>query len=191
MGCWFWYLPVDIKILALMSAAQQRCIRLPRCLHQQQQQAIISPPILLLSIVVFNWPNVPKFPTQSTLGERHHKALKSAEEQVTIPQHHDTCLFREPATTQPDNKWLNQLRCSFVCAASKHWRPSVLWRWPSVLWRCWLGVRKGIRPVKIWLMSCWHGYLLERSANRWHMVQLMPLPRHHVCFSKIQNGLSF
>jgi len=24
-----------------------------------------------------------------------------------------------------------------------------------------------------------------------HMVQLMPLPPHHVCFSKIQNGLSF
>jgi len=24
-----------------------------------------------------------------------------------------------------------------------------------------------------------------------HMVQLMPLPPHHICFSKIQNGLSF
>ena len=40
-------------------------------------------------------------------------------------------------------------------------------------------------------MKCWRGYLLERSANRLHMVQLMPLPPHHVCFSKIQNGLSF
>ena len=62
---------------------------------------------------------------------------------------------------------------------------------PSVLWHCWLGVRKGIRPVKIWLLRCWHGYLLEQSANSLHMVQLMPLPPHHVCFSKIQNGLSF
>ena len=34
-------------------------------------------------------------------------------------------------------------------------------------------------------------YLLERSANSLHIVQLMPLPPHHVCFSKIQNGLSF
>jgi len=34
-------------------------------------------------------------------------------------------------------------------------------------------------------------YLLQGSANSLHMVQLMPLPRHHVCFSKIQNGLSF
>ena len=33
---------------------------------------------------------------------------------------------------------------------------AVLW-WPSVLWHCWLGVRKSIRPVKNWVMG--HGYL--------------------------------
>ena len=31
--------------------------------------------------------------------------------------------------------------------------------WPSVLWRCWLGSRKGIRPVKNWVVGCWCGYL--------------------------------
>ena len=30
---------------------------------------------------------------------------------------------------------------------------------PSVLWRCWLGGRKGIRPVKNWVVGCWHSYL--------------------------------
>ena len=30
---------------------------------------------------------------------------------------------------------------------------------PSVLWCCWLGSRKGIGPVKNWVMGCWHGYL--------------------------------
>jgi len=30
---------------------------------------------------------------------------------------------------------------------------------PSVLWRCWLGVRKGIRPVKNWVVGCWRGCL--------------------------------
>jgi len=30
---------------------------------------------------------------------------------------------------------------------------------PSVLWRCWLGGRKGIRPVKNWVVGCWRGYL--------------------------------
>jgi len=29
----------------------------------------------------------------------------------------------------------------------------------SVLRCCWLGSRKGIRPVKHWLVGCWHGYL--------------------------------
>ena len=30
---------------------------------------------------------------------------------------------------------------------------------PSVLWRCWLGDRKGIQPVKNWVVGCRHGYL--------------------------------
>ena len=30
---------------------------------------------------------------------------------------------------------------------------------PSVLWRCWLGGRKGNRPAKNWVVGCWRGYL--------------------------------
>jgi len=30
---------------------------------------------------------------------------------------------------------------------------------PSVLWCCWLGGRKGIRPVKNWVVGYWSGYL--------------------------------
>ena len=37
---------------------------------------------------------------------------------------------------------------------------------PSVLWRCWLGIRKSIQPVKKWVMSCWHGYL-PGSRYKW------------------------
>jgi len=65
--------------------------------------------------------------------------------------------------------------------------PSVLWV-PSVLWRCWLGDRKGIRPVK----TDWWGagvvICLERGADLF-IVQLMPLPLTVFCFSKIQIGL--
>jgi len=25
----------------------------------------------------------------------------------------------------------------------------------TVLWHCWLGDRKGIRPVKNWMLVCW------------------------------------
>ena len=36
----------------------------------------------------------------------------------------------------------------------------------SVLWRCWLGGRKGIRPVKNWVVGCWRGYL---SGSRFRL----------------------
>jgi len=34
----------------------------------------------------------------------------------------------------------------------------------SALWHCWLGGRKSIRPIKCWVMRCWHGCL---SGARW------------------------
>ena len=59
----------------------------------------------------------------------------------------------------------------------------------TVLWCCWLGGRKGIRPVTEWLgagvVIC-----LERGADL-HMAQLMPLPLAVLCFSKIQIGFTF
>ena len=61
---------------------------------------------------------------------------------------------------------------------------------PLVLWRCWLGGRKGIRPVKNWVVGYWRGYLSERGAEL-HMAQLMPLPLTVSCFSKIQIGFTF
>ena len=35
----------------------------------------------------------------------------------------------------------------------------------SVLWHCWLGVGKSIRPVKNWVVGCWHGYLSGASCR--------------------------
>ena len=46
---------------------------------------------------------------------------------------------------------------------------------PSVLWHCWLGVRKCIRLYKNWVMRCWCGCLLEWDADCLHIVRLMPL----------------
>jgi len=40
----------------------------------------------------------------------------------------------------------------------KHWVVASVF-FPSVLLRCWLGSRKGIRPVKNWVVRCWRGYL--------------------------------
>ena len=61
---------------------------------------------------------------------------------------------------------------------------------PSVLWCCWLGGRKGIRPVKNWVVGAGVVICLERDADL-HMAQLMPLPLTVSCFSKIQIGFTF
>ena len=62
---------------------------------------------------------------------------------------------------------------------------------PSVLWRWWLGGRKGIRHVK---KTEWWGagviICLERGAEL-HMAQRMPLPLTISCLSKIQIGFTF
>ena len=46
---------------------------------------------------------------------------------------------------------------------------------PSVLWRCWLGGRKGIQPVKTEWWGAGVVICLERGADL-HMAQLTPLP---------------
>ena len=54
--------------------------------------------------------------------------------------------------------------------------------WPSVLWRCWLGGRNSIRPVKNWVVGCWRGYLSGARCR---------LPLTVSWFSKIQIGFTF
>ena len=61
---------------------------------------------------------------------------------------------------------------------------------PSVLWRCWTGGRKGIRPVKTEWWGAGMVICLEQGADL-HMAQLIPLPLTVSCFSKIQIGLPF
>ena len=63
-------------------------------------------------------------------------------------------------------------------------------RMPSVLCRCWLGGRKGIRPVKTEWWGTGVVICLERGADL-HMAQLMPVPLTVSCSSKIQIGFTF
>ena len=51
----------------------------------------------------------------------------------------------------------NWLHCFIYCAVLNKFVHGQLV--PSVLWRCWLGGRKGVRPVKNWVVGCWCGYL--------------------------------
>ena len=75
------------------------------------------------------------------------------------------------------------------------WHNSILYHiWPdmiqcSVLWRCWLGGRKSIRPVKNWVEGCWCGYL---SGARCRLAyDQLPLPLTVSRFSEIQIGFTF
>jgi len=64
----------------------------------------------------------------------------------------------------------------------------------TVLWRCWLGVRKSIRPVKIEWWGAGMVICVERNANDLHMVQLTNWCHCHrivSCLIKIQIGLAF
>jgi len=86
------------------------------------------------------------------------------------------------------------LHCSLYCLRLLAFYKFVLFYWycsfvtvflaqfwhflPSVLWHCWLGVRKSICPVKDWVIICmW--------ASRCHCHPIVS------CFVKIQIGLTF
>jgi len=61
---------------------------------------------------------------------------------------------------------------------------------PSVLWHCWVGGRKGIRPVKTERWGAGMVICPEQGADL-HIAQLIPLPLTVSCFSKIQIGFTF
>ena len=76
----------------------------------------------------------------------------------------------QPAPTVHYSKYVLLLITDHLCFNS----------WFFRLWHCWLGVRKSIRPIKV---ECWGvGVVicLVQSANDLHMVQLLPLPPHHL-----------
>jgi len=56
---------------------------------------------------------------------------------------------------------LRQVQCTLTVSCLSSYRmANDKWLLPSVLWRCWLGDRKGIRPVKkLEWWGCWRGYL--------------------------------
>jgi len=67
-------------------------------------------------------------------------------------------------------------------------RPTDWPQYTNVLWHCWLGIRKSIRPVKNEWCIGMVTVCLKLGANDLHMVQVMPLPPQYIvsCFIKIQ-----
>ena len=79
----------------------------------------------------------------------------------------DTDDFCRPKTAQqivaslPDNQFvfIDLIKVHRICYKLLWFIGLFVLSLPSVLWRCWLGGRQGIRPVKNWVVRCWHGYL--------------------------------
>jgi len=100
--------------------------------------------------------------------QRHDKRQKKASQMI----HSRGCLVQ------------------WQCRHSMYYcRICILHHRPSVLWRCWLGGSKSIRPIK---KPDWWGagviICLQWGANDLHTVQLIPLSPHCLCFKKINNG---
>ena len=120
------------------------------------------------------------------------------------------CSLSQPSST---TEWMNVSVCNHTCWSVEQ---TSTWGWitfhdtdcctlntqtspeeaiiyelviPSVLRRCWLGDRKGIRPVKTEWWGAGMVICQERGADL-HMAQLMPLPLTVSCFSKIQIGFA-
>jgi len=107
---------------------------------------------------------------------------------------HVTCRLTAKNCDQLRNHMLGILvwaTFTFLITGTPYAFISYISSYLSVLWRCWLGGRKGIRLVK---KTEWWGagmvICLERGADL-HMAQLMPLPLTVSCFSKIQIGYTF
>ena len=94
----------------------------------------------------------------------------------------------------PFNEKLSGQHYSFSVRDVSTWNACWLWdlvsciytkmALSSVLWRCCLGGRKGIRPVKNWVVGCWRGYL---SGARCRLAYgPADATATHSCFRKIQ-----
>jgi len=89
-------------------------------------------------------------------------------------------------------KLIHHLQLSIICCIQVNKTTSnsyLLISVSSVLWLCWLGGRKGIRPVKIWVVGCGRG-CLGWGADL-HIAQQMPLPLTIPCSSKSRLVLTF
>ena len=71
-----------------------------------------------------------------------------------------------------------------------HFNSSTFTFGSSVLWRCWLGGRKGIWNVKNWVVGCWRGYL-SGARCRLAYGPADATATHCLCFSKVQIGSTF
>jgi len=90
--------------------------------------------------------------------------------------------------------WLTHSPTHSLTHSLTHWKMAIkierdsvfyLLYFRSVLWHCWLGDRKGIRPVKSWVLVCW--WWFDWSFVR-PIAPVVTTTSDILSFNKIQNG---
>jgi len=141
---------------------------------------------------IINWSRARRqelrYSAQNRINEKSHDNIRLRFIKMTMIDTHLSFIDGGNETCRATNvlrplKYTDILSNNIHCAMCESFLP-------SVLWRCWLGGRKGIRLVKNWVVRCWHGYL-SGARCRLAYAKLMPLPLTVSCFSKIQTGFTF
>ena len=111
--------------------------------------------------------------------------------QITMPAPHHLVFYRLdalPATQPTASKHWRQIRLLkryHKINLSFHLKKTILFSKfaSSVLWHCWLGARKSIKPGKIEWWAAGVVICLVWGADCLHMVQLTPLPSQNSIIS--------
>jgi len=118
-------------------------------------------------------------PTDSSLRAIYSRAMQSTLDSFVSSQFHHHSEFVEVVLL---------CRCSCPCLFAFYFGCFFM---PSVLWRCWLGGKKGIHPVKTEWWDTGMVILRGRGANDLQMVQLMPLSPHHLLLQQNPEWFTF
>ena len=79
--------------------------------------------------------------------------------------------------------------CCYLSSGTLNWRTKYCRTkssFRSVLWHCWLGDRKGIQPVKSWVLVCWWWWFDWSFARL--IAPVVTTTSVILCSNKIQNG---
>ena len=116
-----------------------------------------------------------------------------------VTEHKTICTtYHQTFSSQTSEEWHNKSTVKMevviimTIKTNNNWaNVSMFMLMPSVLWCCWLGGRKGIRPVKTWVVRCWHGYLSGTKCKWLAYGPADTTATQSSLLQKTQNGLSF
>ena len=141
---WECYKITSTKRCRLPDVIEKLCLILRRCLFSTATSLHVQLLLLTLYNVRFNTNTPANSKLNAAMGDTYENTYyRTKHSHLTSAMKISHLLTFSDATNNSGN-----------CRRMKRLRLL-----PSVLWHCWLDVRKSIRPLKNWVMRCWHGHL--------------------------------